>query len=239
MAKDLEKGDKVEWNTPQAKTEGEVVEKVMTGEKRASKAAGAQRGRALDSRKPPQLTREVRPCPSLAAALGDSAVEALEAGPDRRLVGAKPSRLARRHPVQRRGMAPPAVAGPAGADLVLRPGRSTLEARDHVLERQVRMPRLERSPAPYALRAVALEDATRALGPGQIGSDGGRAIHETMVTQLVRWGHARSAAKARYGSTGAPSSSATNFSTRRAISSRVARTSSSDLPFGSGRLQSR
>jgi len=33
MAKDLHKGDKVEWNTPQGKTEGEVVEKV-TGEKR-------------------------------------------------------------------------------------------------------------------------------------------------------------------------------------------------------------
>ena len=33
MADDFEKGDKVEWNTPQGKTEGEVKEKV-TGEKR-------------------------------------------------------------------------------------------------------------------------------------------------------------------------------------------------------------
>ena len=33
MADDFKKGDKVEWNTPQGKTEGEVKEKV-TGEKR-------------------------------------------------------------------------------------------------------------------------------------------------------------------------------------------------------------
>ncbi|MGI8595705.1 MAG: DUF2945 domain-containing protein [Thermoleophilaceae bacterium] len=33
MAEDIEKGDKVEWNTPQGRTEGEVVEKV-TEEKR-------------------------------------------------------------------------------------------------------------------------------------------------------------------------------------------------------------
>ena len=33
MADDLERGDKVRWNTPQGKTEGKVVEKV-TGEKR-------------------------------------------------------------------------------------------------------------------------------------------------------------------------------------------------------------
>ncbi len=33
MADDLKKGDKVEWNTPQGRTEGEVVEKV-TEEKR-------------------------------------------------------------------------------------------------------------------------------------------------------------------------------------------------------------
>ena len=35
MAKDLKKGDKVEWNTPQDKTSGEVVEKV-TGKKRVA-----------------------------------------------------------------------------------------------------------------------------------------------------------------------------------------------------------
>ena len=33
MADDFKKGDKVEWNSPQGKTEGEVKEKV-TGEKR-------------------------------------------------------------------------------------------------------------------------------------------------------------------------------------------------------------
>jgi len=33
MADDLKKGDRVEWNTPQGKTEGEVKEKV-TGERR-------------------------------------------------------------------------------------------------------------------------------------------------------------------------------------------------------------
>jgi len=33
MAGDLKKGDRVEWNTPQGKTEGEVKEKV-TGERR-------------------------------------------------------------------------------------------------------------------------------------------------------------------------------------------------------------
>ena len=33
MADDFKKGEKVEWNTPQGKTEGEVKEKV-TGEKR-------------------------------------------------------------------------------------------------------------------------------------------------------------------------------------------------------------
>ena len=33
MADDFKKGDKVEWNTPQGNTEGEVKEKV-TGEKR-------------------------------------------------------------------------------------------------------------------------------------------------------------------------------------------------------------
>ena len=33
MADDFKKSDKVEWNTPQGKTEGEVKEKV-TGEKR-------------------------------------------------------------------------------------------------------------------------------------------------------------------------------------------------------------
>jgi Hypervirulence associated proteins TUDOR domain len=30
MADDLKKGDKVEWNTPQGRTEGEVKEKVTT-----------------------------------------------------------------------------------------------------------------------------------------------------------------------------------------------------------------
>lgn len=35
MAKDLEKGDKVAWSTPQGKTTGKVVEKV-TGRKRVA-----------------------------------------------------------------------------------------------------------------------------------------------------------------------------------------------------------
>ena len=35
MAKDLKKGDEVEWQTPQRKTSGEVVEKV-TGRKRVA-----------------------------------------------------------------------------------------------------------------------------------------------------------------------------------------------------------
>ena len=134
-------------------------------------------------------------------------------------------------------MASPAVAGPAGADLVLRPSRPTLEARDDVLERQVRMPRLERPPTPHALRAVALEDAPRALGSGQVAADRIGAIHGRMCTPASS--RRTLPSPGSYGSTATPSSSATSPSTRRAISFRVARTSSSDLPFGSGRAQSR
>ena len=80
----------------------------------------------------------------------------------------------------------PAVAARARADLVLRPRRPALEARDHVLERKVGMAGLEWAPAPDALAAVPGEDAPRPLGAWDIGSDRIGAVHTRMVPQTLR-----------------------------------------------------
>lgn len=55
-----------------------------------------------------------------------------------------------------------------------------------MLERQVGMARLERTPAPDALAAIALENAARALGRGEIGSKRIAAVHARMMTQSLR-----------------------------------------------------
>jgi DUF2945 family protein len=56
MADDFKKGDKVEWNTPQGKTEGEVKEKV-TGEKRIGNQ-GQKGTKAMGSEDDPRYVVE-------------------------------------------------------------------------------------------------------------------------------------------------------------------------------------
>ena len=70
MAKDLKKGDWVEWNTPQGKTSGEVVEKA-TGEKRV--ANKGQKGTEVKgSKDDPRYVVESESSGKRAAHKGDS-----------------------------------------------------------------------------------------------------------------------------------------------------------------------
>src|SRR3954452_6396974 len=116
---------------------------------------------------PPQLAVEVRARPPLAAALGDRVAELEQARLDHIAPGPPAASLAFLQPGGRRRVATRAVVAAASGDLVLRPRRPALESRDHVLERGLGEPGLERPPAPHALGPVALDDPPQPLGARQ------------------------------------------------------------------------
>jgi hypothetical protein len=87
----------------------------------------------------------------------------MQAGFDRLSVRREAALLAVVEPGQRRGVAARAVAGLAGGDLVLQPRRPALQARDHVLERQVAVAERQFTAAPDAFGAVAREDVREPL----------------------------------------------------------------------------
>ena len=63
MAKDLERGDKVEWNTPQGKTRGRVVKKLTraTHVKGHKVAASAENPECAPPSSPAALRRSASP----------------------------------------------------------------------------------------------------------------------------------------------------------------------------------
>src|SRR5215208_7896314 len=128
-------------------------------------------GRSQPGAEPPQLRGEVGPRAALAAALGDRALEPLETRAYGGPIRPHSPTLALGEPVGRRSVAPLAIAGAARDDLVLRPRRPTLQARDHVVERHVPIARRERAAAPDALWAVAEQNALEPLGAREVARD--------------------------------------------------------------------
>ena len=62
MADDFKKGDKVEWNSPQGKTEGKVKEKITTEKRVGNKG---QKGTKVKVSNPMSRTSFCKPSPGL------------------------------------------------------------------------------------------------------------------------------------------------------------------------------
>src|SRR3954464_3370959 len=89
---------------------------------------------------PAQLALEVGPGLALTAALGDRVAERQKRALDDLGAGPEATLLALAQPRRGRGVAARAVAGSARRDLVLRPRRAALQARDDMLERERAVP---------------------------------------------------------------------------------------------------
>ena len=132
----------------------------------SSPEAPSSTGRCTAARpEPPELRVQVRParrCPPRAAIASRSSPSARK----HRAPGRAPARAPRsQQPLGRRGVAAVAVARPAGGDLVLRPGRAALQARDEVVHGGA--VGRQRAPAPGAGAAVAVEGAASRSARGR------------------------------------------------------------------------
>src|SRR3954454_7942805 len=112
---------------------------------------------------PTELAVQVGPRPALASPDRDRVGESGEGTEEAGAVGTPPAATALLEPVDRAAVTPLGIAAPAGGDLVLQPGRATLQPRHHVFGRR-RDQRAERPAAPDAGLPVTGDDRTQPGG---------------------------------------------------------------------------